>query len=71
MTFMQGQLRALWVDQPQVTGELPAVDESAGRHGTTAVEAVVPQQRQPVEDSAEEHREPAEEAETEPVPSER
>jgi cell division septum initiation protein DivIVA len=71
MTFMQGQLRALWVDQPQVTGELPAVDESAGRHGTTAIEATVPQQRQPVEDAAEEHREMAEDADAEPAPGER
>jgi cell division septum initiation protein DivIVA len=60
MTFMQGQLRALWVDQPQVTGELPTVDESAGRHGSTAVEAVVPQQRQPLEDAVEGPREDTE-----------
>jgi len=60
MTFMQGQLRALWVDQPQVTGELPTVDGSAGRHGSTAVEAVVPQQRQPMEDAVEGPREDTE-----------
>ena len=31
-TFMQGQLRALWVDQPQVTGEIeqPAADPTGG-----------------------------------------
>jgi cell division septum initiation protein DivIVA len=71
MTFMQGQLRALWVDQPQVVGELPVVDEFAGRHGTTAVEAVIPQQRQPVEDITDVHREAPEDVEGEPGPGER
>jgi cell division septum initiation protein DivIVA len=74
MTFMQGQLRALWVDQPQVAGELPAVDESAGRHGSTKVEATVPAQRQPAEDAAEGEREAAEDgkdAGAEPGPGER
>jgi cell division septum initiation protein DivIVA len=71
MTFMQGQLRALWVDQPQVIGELPVVDDSAGRHGSTSAEMVVPQQRQPVEDAAEAHPEAAAEPEAEPVPAER
>jgi cell division septum initiation protein DivIVA len=61
-TFMQGQLRALWVDQPQVDGDLPAqplaqttvseaqVDGSmAGpRHG--ADDDSVPAQRQPEAD---------------------
>ncbi len=69
MTFMQGQLRALWVDQPQVTGELPAVDESAGRHGSAAAaEPVVPQQRRPVEETDDAHREAAE---AEQAPAER
>ena len=60
MAFMQGQLRALWVDQPQVTGELPAQDESAGRHGSAGAEAVVPAQRPPAEDAAEAQPEAAE-----------
>jgi len=73
MTFMQGQLRALWVDQPQVVGELPVVDDSAGRHGSTAIEAVVPQQRQPAEDIAEADWETADDAdgEAEAAPGER
>jgi len=71
MTFMQGQLRALWVDQPQVIGELPAPDGSAGRHGSTAGEALVPMQRQPAEDAVEAEPEAAEEAEAEPAPNER
>jgi len=72
MTFMQGQLRALWVDQPQVIGELPAPDGAAGRHGSPAGELLVPAQRQPVEDAAEAQPEAAEAAtEAEPAPSER
>jgi cell division septum initiation protein DivIVA len=70
MTFMQGQLRALWVDQPQIIGELPVPDESAGRHGSSA-EVAVPAQRQPVEDTVEVQPEDTEHAEAEPVPSER
>ncbi|MEV6599683.1 hypothetical protein AB0M36_22915 [Actinoplanes sp. NPDC051346] len=35
--FMQGQLRALWVDQPQVTGELP--DGEPPAEADTRVEA--------------------------------
>jgi cell division septum initiation protein DivIVA len=74
MSFMQGQLRALWVDQPQVVGELPEPGESAGRHGSTPAEAVVPEQRRPVEGPVEA---PAEddaevrESEPEPAPAER
>lgn len=53
-TFMQGQMRALWVDQPQVTGEL----EHPGSHAVAEIEqaelpapplAPIPQQRQSVE----------------------
>jgi cell division septum initiation protein DivIVA len=48
-TFMQSQLRALWVDQPQVTAELPdqplaEAPVSGPRHG--ADEDAVPAQRQ-------------------------
>jgi len=59
-TFMQGQLRALWVDQPQVNGELPeqvaqqpleAPVSGGPRHGHGAEEAV-PEQRQSAEDEA-------------------
>jgi cell division septum initiation protein DivIVA len=74
MTFMQGQLRALWVDQPQVVGDLPAVDDWAGRHGSTKVEAVVPAQRPPAEDAVEGEQEAAEggdDAGDEPAPNER
>ena len=73
MTFMQGQLRALWVDQPQVVGDLPAADESAGRHGTTAVEPEVPAQRRPLEDGVEGPHEATADtpATEEPAPSER
>ena len=65
--FMQGQLRALWVDQPEVHGELPAQPlvqttlaeaqaAEAGapggpRHG--ADDEQVPAQRQPEEDEDE------------------
>ncbi len=76
MTFMQGQLRALWVDQPQVVGDLPAADEPAGRHGSTTAEPVIPAPRQPLEDGVEGPREAPEdtaeaEAEDEPALSER
>jgi cell division septum initiation protein DivIVA len=66
-TFMQGQLRALWVDQPQVQGELPdqplvqttipaAHDEVAPpRHGVD--EEAVPAQRQPEQDQYDEDEE--------------
>ena len=45
--FMQGQLRALWVDQPQVNGELPETGGPAAgpRHGA-AEDDSVPAQRQ-------------------------
>ena len=56
--FMQGQLRALWVDRPNVQGELPeqplvqtivGTEEAvAPRHG--AEEEAVPAQRQPEQD---------------------
>ncbi|MEV1287365.1 hypothetical protein [Micromonospora sp. NPDC049679] len=64
--FMQGQLRSLWVDQPQVTGDLdqpgPEVSD----------ESVLPEQRKPVAPSAptpaKRHRaEPA--TDSGPVPS--
>jgi cell division septum initiation protein DivIVA len=64
MSFMQGQLRALWVDQPQVIGELE-VDESAGRHGATG-EIAVPVQRPAAEDAVASPRQDAEEAAEEP-----
>nr|WP_240942510.1 hypothetical protein [Planosporangium thailandense] len=54
-TFMQGQLRALWVDQPQVTGELdepdaeasdePAPPEQQASEGPTV--SVPPQRKTP------------------------
>ena len=73
MTFMQSQLRALWVDQPQVAGDLPAADESAGRHGTAAAEPAVPAQRRPLEDGVEGPHEAAadEPATDQPAPGER
>ncbi|HEX5205409.1 MAG TPA: hypothetical protein VFW27_36245, partial [Actinoplanes sp.] len=55
--FMQGQLRALWVDQPQVIGELPEQQQPAEasapggpRHGAEEAEDAVPAQRQSAED---------------------
>jgi len=46
-SFMQGQLRALWVDQPQVTGELENLEDSRpGRHGTASTDEPVPALRQ-------------------------
>jgi len=63
--FMQGQLRALWVDRPNVQGELPdqalvqtvvAPEEAAApRHG--ADEEAVPAQRQPEQDEYDEDEE--------------
>jgi cell division septum initiation protein DivIVA len=61
--FMQGQLRALWLDQPQVTGELPEPeidDEPAAEAPEHAGEddaeepsgAVIPAQRQAPESEA-------------------
>ena len=38
-TFMQGQLRALWVDQPQVVGELPEESAPAAAPVTPAAPA--------------------------------
>ncbi|MBL7258308.1 hypothetical protein JKJ07_28770 [Actinoplanes sp. LDG1-01] len=53
--FMQGQLRALWVDQPQVQGELDEIGaEKAGpRHGAAEAEEAVPAQRHSEEDAVE------------------
>jgi cell division septum initiation protein DivIVA len=64
--FMQGQLRALWVDQPHVSDDLPdqpaqlaaaavvsevPVEATAGpRHGADEAEDAVPAQRQSDED---------------------
>jgi cell division septum initiation protein DivIVA len=46
-SFMQGQLRALWVDQPQVTGELEDPEDARpGRHGTVSADEPVPALRQ-------------------------
>ncbi|MEU7906888.1 hypothetical protein [Actinoplanes sp. NPDC049118] len=46
-SFMQGQLRALWVDQPQVTGELENPEDSRpGRHGTVSTDEPAPALRQ-------------------------
>jgi len=63
-TFMQGQLRALWVDQPQLTDELPEpvappapVAQAAPRHGSDDQEEAVPAQRQSAEDEAAEDEE--------------
>jgi cell division septum initiation protein DivIVA len=64
--FMQGQLRALWVDQPQVHDELPtqplaqttvpgAQAEVGGpRHGAEDTDDAVPAQRQAADDEHEE-----------------
>jgi cell division septum initiation protein DivIVA len=58
-TFMQGQLRALWVDRPQIAGELdePEVPAPAAvtgpRHGAEEVEDAVPAQRHSEEDELE------------------
>jgi cell division septum initiation protein DivIVA len=69
-SFMQGQLRALWVDKPEVAGELPEqplVPAAAGvadegpvagpRHGADEVEDAVPAQRQSEEDAADDEDE--------------
>ena len=55
-TFMQGQLRALWVDAPQVAGDLPdqplitppasATAPGGPRHGAEEGDDAVPAQRQ-------------------------
>ncbi|MBM2621338.1 hypothetical protein JIG36_38135 [Actinoplanes sp. LDG1-06] len=58
-TFMQGQLRALWVDQPQVQGEVDpdaGKPETGGRHGADAEDAV-PAQRHSEEDAVESEEE--------------
>jgi cell division septum initiation protein DivIVA len=62
-TFMQGQLRALWVDQPQVNGELPEQEqrpaEAGPRHGAAEeAEDNVPTQRHSEEDEMDEEGEP-------------
>ncbi len=51
-TFMQGQLRALWVDQPQVTEEIPADQPAAAgpRHGADETDDAVPAQRKGADD---------------------
>ncbi|TDO42361.1 hypothetical protein [Paractinoplanes brasiliensis] len=53
--FMQGQLRALWVDQPQVQGDVEedGGDKPAPRHGAGEAEDAVPAQRHSEEDSVE------------------
>ena len=58
-SFMQGQLRALWVDQPQVVGELtePEAAPSGPRHGADEVEDAVPAQRHSEEDEVEDEQE--------------
>lgn len=72
--FMQGQLRALWVDQPQLQEELPEdglvqtvlpaaqqqTADAGPRHGAEDGEDAVPAQRQSEEDEAEEEDETAE-----------
>jgi cell division septum initiation protein DivIVA len=76
--FMQGQLRALWVDQPQVTGELEAMTPPPPAHAAIeepyagAVEEEQPpapngfvQAQRPVPERVEEqHEDEGEEAET-------
>jgi cell division septum initiation protein DivIVA len=67
--FMQGQLRALWVDQPQVNGELPdqsllpgthAEAPAAGpRHGATEDDSVPAQRQSPEADERAEEEEQA------------
>jgi hypothetical protein len=63
-TFMQGQLRALWVDQPQVSAELPEqvlapaeAPAAAPRHVAEESEDAVPAQRQSAEDELDEESE--------------
>jgi cell division septum initiation protein DivIVA len=50
-TFMQGQLRALWVDQPQMTDELEMPDESVPpeQEDSGAPNAAIPAPRQSAE----------------------
>jgi cell division septum initiation protein DivIVA len=48
-TFMQGQLRALWVDQPQVVGDVDP-EATAPRHGAGEADEAVPTQRHSKED---------------------
>jgi cell division septum initiation protein DivIVA len=67
--FMQNQLRALWVDRPQLDGDLPEEPlaqtvvpvegpQSVGRHGADEADDQVPAQRQsPEEDEAEDEEE--------------
>ena len=65
-SFMQGQLRALWVDQPQVNGELPGdtvagparpAESSGPRHGADESQDPVPAQRHSAEDVEENQEE--------------
>jgi cell division septum initiation protein DivIVA len=55
--FMQGQLRSLWVDQPQVTGELDHSDSQTPDESSPA---------EPVE-----QQEPAAQAPAQPIPAQR
>jgi hypothetical protein len=58
--FMQGQLRALWVDQPQVNGELPEIPAPAGpRHGAADDDSVPAQRQSPEADERAEQEEEA------------
>jgi len=54
--FMQGQLRALWVDRPQLVDEIDT-EASAPRHGADEVEDAVSAQRPSAEAEAEEQEE--------------
>ncbi|MBB4762092.1 cell division septum initiation protein DivIVA [Actinoplanes digitatis] len=69
-SFMQGQLRALWVDQPQVAGELEDPEDARpGRHGAVSTDEPVPALRQEAmtepQPEAQQAPEDAEEAEEE------
>jgi hypothetical protein len=56
---MQGQLRALWVDQPQVIGDIDG-ETTGPRHGADEAEDAVPAQRHSAEDKVEAKEERAE-----------
>src|SRR5688500_1632019 len=59
--FMQGQLRALWVDQPQVNGELPEIPGPVAgpRHGAAEDDSVPAQRQSPEADERAEEEEEA------------
>ena len=59
-TFMQGQLRALWVDQPQVNGDINDEVAPTGRHGADDEKDAVPAQRHSEEDVESSEQERAE-----------